>query len=111
MKRLMARGEDIVFDDTNCFRWLRDKHPSFASENGYVVELAYLEVSLEEIQTRMVRNMVVAARLAIERNVFEEHVQRFEPPQADEVATVLRNAEDISRWIESIPPQKVESKQ
>ena len=26
IRALMARGEDIVFDDTNCFRWLRDRY-------------------------------------------------------------------------------------
>jgi hypothetical protein len=73
----------------------------FACENGYVPELVYLEVSLEKVQARMVRNRMTAARPTIEANVFREHVQKFEPPQTDEVATVLRNAEDVSRWIES----------
>jgi predicted kinase len=101
LKELTPRGEDIVLDDTNCFRWLRERYREFASENGYVAELVYLNVSSEEVQARIVRNEVTAARPAIEMNVFRAHVQEFEPPQADEVATVLRNAQDISRWIES----------
>jgi predicted kinase len=101
MKHLMARGEYIVLDDTNCFRWLRDKYSEFASENGYVAELVYLAVSLEEVQERIVRNTITTARHSIESNVFGAHVQEFEPPQADEVTTVLRNAEDVSRWIET----------
>jgi len=101
IRGLMARGESIVLDDTNCFRWLRDRFCEIACENGYVAELVYLEVSLEEVQARMVRNRMKAARPAIESNVFGEHVENFEPPQTDEVATVLRSAEDIARWIES----------
>jgi predicted kinase len=102
MRKLMARGESIVFDDTNCFRWLRDRYREFACENGYVAELVYVEVSLEEVQARMVRNKMTAARPAVESHVFGEHVQQFEPPQTDEVATVLRDAEDVSRWIDSL---------
>jgi len=37
---LMAQGEDIVLDDANCFRWLRDMYTQFASEDGYAAELA-----------------------------------------------------------------------
>jgi len=101
MRRLMARGEDIVLDDTNCFRWLRDRYTQLASENGYATELVHLEVSLKDVQARIVRNEVAATRATIESKVFERHIREFEPPRTDEVATVLRNAEDVPRWIES----------
>ena len=97
----MARGEDIVLDDTNCFRWLRDRYTQLAFENGYATELVYLEVSLKDVQARIVRNEVAATRATIESKVFERHIREFEPPRTDEVATVLRNAEDVPRWIES----------
>src|SRR2546427_6060240 len=35
MKELMTHGEDIVLDDTNCFRWLRNRYREFAHQNGY----------------------------------------------------------------------------
>jgi predicted kinase len=80
MRELMARGEDIVLDDTNCFRWLRDRYRGFAFENGYVPELVYLEVSVEEVQARIVRNITTAGRRSTESNVFGEHVREFENP-------------------------------
>jgi hypothetical protein len=73
----------------------------FARENGYLVELVYLEVPLQEVQARIFQNSVAASRHSIEPNIFGEHVRGFEAPQADEAATVLRNPDDISRWIES----------
>jgi predicted kinase len=100
MRELMVRGEDIVLDDTNCFRWLRDRYREFACEHGYVTQLLYLQVSLQEVEARIARNTMTAARHSIESRVFGEHVREFENPQADEVVTVLRNAEDVSRWIE-----------
>ena len=70
-------------------------------EKGYIAELVYLEVPLQEVQARIVRNTMTAGRHSIESNVFGEHVRGFEVPNDGEVATVLRNAEDVSRWIES----------
>jgi predicted kinase len=100
IKELMTRCEDIVLDDTNCFRWLRDRYREFAQENGYIAEVVYLDVPLQEVQARMVQNSITASRHSIEANIFDEHVRGFEPPQAGEVATVLRNPEEVSRWIE-----------
>jgi predicted kinase len=103
---LMARGADVVLDDTNCFRWLRDRYTQFACENGYAAELVYVEASLKDVRARMAQNKVTATRPAVESDVFERHVREFESPQADEVATVLRNSDDVSRWIESINPRR-----
>ena len=101
MRELMARGEDIVLDDTNCFRWLRDRYREVACGKEYIAELVYLEVPLQEVQARIARNTMTAGRHSIESDVFGEHVRGFEVPHNGEVATVLRNAEDVSRWIES----------
>ena len=101
VRKLVAEREDIVLDDTNCFRWLRDRYRVFARENGYLVELVYLEVPLQDVQARICQNSVTAGRHSIEPGIFGEHVRGFEAPQADEAATVLRNPEDISRWIQS----------
>ena len=101
MRELMAGSEDIVLDDTNCFRWLRDRYRESAHENGYIVELVYLEIPLQDVQARIVQNSMTASRRSIGSNILGEHVREFEAPQADEAATVLRNPEDVSRWIES----------
>ncbi len=101
MRKLVAEREDLVLDDTNCFRWLRDRYRVFARENGYLVELVYLDVPLQDLQARIFQNSVTAGRHSIEPNIFEEHVRGFEAPEADEAPTVLRNPGDISRWIQS----------
>ena len=101
MRNLMGRSQDLVLDDTNCFRWLRDRYRQSARENGYSAELIYLDVPLQVVQARIVENSVTASRRSIELNRFAEHVREFEVPHADEAATVFRNPEDVSRWIES----------
>src|SRR6266481_7531163 len=48
MQQLMLNGQDIVFDDTNCFRWLRDGCRKLAHKNGYSTELVFLDVPVGE---------------------------------------------------------------
>lgn len=74
IKELMARSEDVVLDDTNCFRWLRDCYRASAEENGYSAELVYLDVPLQEVHARMIQNSRTAGRHSIEAHVFDEHV-------------------------------------
>jgi predicted kinase len=81
IRGLMARGEDTVLDDTNCFRWLRDRYRESARENGYIAELAYLDVPLQDVQARIVQNSMTGSRRSIESNIFGEHVRGFEAPQ------------------------------
>jgi len=97
----MTRSEDIVLDDTNCFRWLRDRYRNVSHENGYIAELVYLDVPLQDVQARIVHNSMTTSRCSIESDVFGEHMRGFEAPHADEAPTVLCNHEDVSRWIES----------
>jgi predicted kinase len=100
---MMARGEDIVLDDTSCFRWLRKSYSQLARQNGYSSELVYLDVSLSEVAGRIARNSITAARPAIESKVFDTHFQDFESPQADEFPTVLNGEEEIyDGWIRNV---------
>jgi predicted kinase len=96
MKEWMAHSEDIVLDDTSCFRWLRDRYREFAHEDGYRAEVVYLDVHLQDVQARMVPNSLTASRRPIEAKIFAEHVRRFEAPQANEAAAVVRGS-DMSR--------------
>ena len=70
MRELMTRSEDIVLDDTNCFRWLRDRYRNVSHENGYIAELVYLDVPLQDVQARIVHNSMTTSRCSIESDVF-----------------------------------------
>ena len=101
MRGIMARGEDIVLDDTSCFRWLRKGYSEFARHSGYTSELVYLEVSLDEAKGRIARNSKTPTRPPIDRQVFEAHIQDFQFPRADELPTVLRSDDEVLIWLES----------
>jgi predicted kinase len=81
LRRMMARGEDIVLDDTSCLRWLRKSHSALARPNGCSSELVYLDVSLNEVAGRIARNSITASRPAIESEVIDTHVRIFNHPK------------------------------
>ena len=43
---LMPLVQDILVDDTNCFRWLRDRFRAIADQHGYQTKVIYLDVPL-----------------------------------------------------------------
>jgi predicted kinase len=49
----MPSEQNIVLDDTNCFRWLRDRFRDFGSQYGYQTILIFLDVPLAEIWQRI----------------------------------------------------------
>ena len=107
----MTKGQDIVLDDTSCFRWLRQRYREFAHRNSYMAQVVYLDASLDEIRRRMVENATSPQRRVIAPVIFDEHVRTFEKPSADEEAIVLDSPETISDWIESKRTRNSESSQ
>jgi predicted kinase len=102
MKGLMLKDRDIVFDDTNCFRWLRDRYRKLARENGYSAAIVFLDVSLEEIRLRVAGDSATSERRSLKPEVLENHLRSFEKPQADENPIVWKNPTDTAEWFRSI---------
>jgi tRNA uridine 5-carbamoylmethylation protein Kti12 len=75
---------DIVLDDTNCFRFLRDSYREVASERGYKTLVVVMKVSLEEIERRRLRNTEGPTRNGIREEVFRHLLDHFEWPAVDE---------------------------
>jgi predicted kinase len=101
MSSFMTEGQDIVLDDTSCFRWLRERYREFAHRNGYVAQIVYLEVPPDELRRRIAENTVSPRRRAISPAVLAEHIRSFEKPSADEEAVVLDSPQSASDWIAS----------
>ncbi|MGL5077708.1 MAG: AAA family ATPase, partial [Waterburya sp.] len=53
---LMPFEQNIVLDDTNCFRWLRDRFRDYGTQYGYQTTLIFLDVPLAEIWSRIKTN-------------------------------------------------------
>jgi predicted kinase len=70
LDNLMQLEQDIILDDTNCFRWLRDRFREVAKKHGYETKVIYLDVPLDEIRLRMQRNEQTQERYGIKAEIF-----------------------------------------
>jgi predicted kinase len=94
-RALAVDGADVAVDDTNCFRWLRDRWRALAQELGYQVLVLHLPVPLEEIERR---RAAAADRPPIGDDVFITHAATFEPPAANEPALAMDPAEGAAAF-------------
>ncbi len=97
--KLMTTEEDIVLDDTACFRWLRDRYREFAGEHGYLAEIVYVQVEADEVRSRVYRNVSSGTRRSLTPAVLADHLRTFQQPQSDESPTILKNETDIALWM------------
>lgn len=98
---LMRSGRDLVVDDTNCFRWIRDRFRGVAERHGYQTRVIHLDVPLATVHERRRRNESTAERHGVIDNIFESHVAEFEVPGEDEDAVVYRPSQDLEAWLAS----------
>ena len=90
---------DVVVDDVNNFRWLRDPWRAAARSSCYHTVVIYLNIPHTELATRRRANQVTAERKGITEAVWAEHVSNFEPPGADEHVLRYGLTEDAESWV------------
>ncbi|MEH2447038.1 MAG: ATP-binding protein [Nostoc sp.] len=101
LNNLMQLEQDIILDDTNCFRWLRDRFREVAKRHDYKTKVIYLDVPLEEIYIRMQMNEQTKKRQGIKKEIFAELIQNFQPPEVDENILLFNNEYTIKDWLET----------
>lgn len=47
---LMQSGQDIVVDDTSCYRWLRERFSNFVKQHDYQTIIVFLDIPLSIIR-------------------------------------------------------------
>ena len=97
--KLIKSEVDIILDDTNCFRWLRDRFRDFASQHGYQTVIIFLDISLATIKKRMEQNKTTKVRHSVRQDIVEEMAKIFEPPELDEKVIKYRANQSIEEWI------------
>ncbi|MEH2007682.1 ATP-binding protein [Nostoc sp.] len=101
LDNLMQLEQDIILDDTNCFRWLRDRFREVAKRHNYKTKVIYLDVPLEEIYIRMQMNEQTKKRQGIKKEIFAELIQNFQLPEVDENILLFNNEYTIQDWLET----------
>jgi len=98
---LMPTEQDIVLDDTSCFRWLRDRYRTIGNQYSYQTIIVYLDIPLLEIRKRMQENEKTKVRLSVRQDIIEVMAKTFEQPQVDEIAVRYTLGQSIQEWITS----------
>ncbi|MDF5734618.1 MULTISPECIES: ATP-binding protein [unclassified Nostoc] len=101
LDNLMQLEQDIILDDTNCFRWLRDRFREVAKRHNYKTKVIYLDVPLEEIYIRMQMNEQTKKRQGIKKEIFAQLIQNFQLPEVDENILLFNNEYTIQDWLET----------
>jgi len=89
-RALAAEGAPVAIDDTNCFRWLRDRWRALAEPLGYQVTVLYLPTPHPEIE----RRRAASTDRPLVREEIRPPLAAFEPPAADERTETMRAGED-----------------
>lgn len=99
LQSLMQSRQDIIVDDTNCFRWLRDRFRNFVKPHDYQTIVVYLDIPLATIQERMAQNRKTQVRHSVKQDIVEGMAQTFELPQEDENVVKYDANQPIDEWI------------
>lgn len=96
------RERDVVFDDTLCFRFLRDRYREAGARAKMVTTLVVLQVSFEELRARVRANRRLPVRHDIDDGVLETHLATFEWPSAEEPHLALDAALDVGALLRAL---------
>jgi predicted kinase len=99
LRSLMPSEQDLVLDDTSCFRWLRDRFRNLGSQYGYQTSVIFLDVPLAEIWQRIEINNQTQTRHQVKSKIITEMAKTFESPQADERVINYSPDKSIDEWI------------
>ena len=94
------RDTDVVFDDTLCFRFLRDRYREVGAQAGMAIVLVVLKISPETIHARVEVNRRSPLRQDINDELLETHLSTFEWPAADEPHVQLDAEQSVERHLE-----------
>jgi predicted kinase len=99
LQTFMPSEQDIVLDDTNCFRWLRDRFRNLGVKYGYQTTLIFLDISLAEIEQRITTNNQTQTRNKVKQEIIEKMQNTFELPQSDEKSINYSGDKSIQQWM------------
>lgn len=96
---LMESQQDIVLDDTSCFRRLRDRYRDFGAKQSYQTVITYLDIPISELRRRMEENTKTQVRHGVRQDIVDEMAKTFELPQPDEIVIKYSPDQRIEEWI------------
>lgn len=99
VKTVIESGGVAVVDDTSSPRFLRDRWRELAGNLSCVFRLVYAETDRETVMLRRQANNADPTRPDVSDGILFDHLDQFEPPEADERALVIRPDDEVASWL------------
>ena len=96
---LLQHGQDVVLDDTNCYRFLRDRYRAVALRHAAPCLLVHLPLTLEQGLARIAGNRIERSRPDFPEPLYRFHFAQMEAPEADEPHLIFLPDEDPLEWV------------
>jgi predicted kinase len=108
-RTVVNQGLDVVVDDTNSPRFLRDRWRTVADQESVPLVLVYVDTPIEVILARHQANREGLARHDVVDAVFQAHLGAFEPPADDErPVTFLSGSSAVPQLIAALHSRAAE---
>lgn len=102
LRELLTAGHSVVVDDTFCYRWLRDRFCTLASQLGATPQILHLAVEPALLRERYETLQASRQRAVLAPAAFAAHLDTFEAPSAGEPALRFCTSEAASQWLQEL---------
>lgn len=92
-------GQSVVVDDTQCYRWLRDRYRAECVAGGLEAILLLVSVPQHVLYERHARLMSSGDRLVLSQARLADHLARFEWPSDDEHALDVSSERALDAYL------------
>jgi predicted kinase len=101
-------GRSVVVDDTQCYRWLRDRYRSECIASGLQPVLLVLSAPQSVLFERHASANVNASRAVLSRERLADHLARFEWLSEDERAIDISSPDALTAYLGLVQQAKVQ---
>lgn len=99
IRECVKSGRDIILDDTNYSKKLRNRFTNLAIQMGYESIVVHVDAPKEVLIRRRNNNAITKIRMHVPSQPFYEVIDNFEIPLSDENTIVYHDGEEISEWL------------
>ncbi|GHO43457.1 AAA family ATPase [Ktedonospora formicarum] len=98
---LMQEDTNIVLDDTNFLKWLRERFRAVALEHKYQVRTIHLAIPVTELERRRQQALATGERNYLDDEAFYNVIHHFEVPDQAEDPIIFDMTSELSKWLDT----------
>ncbi len=100
IRHVLRQGKTVLFDAANFTREQRETLRTFAKEEGKTSRVIYVTTSEEVARIRWMANSIYPTRSIVRDEDFQQVVDKFEAPTADEHVLLFDGQSTPQQWLQ-----------